>query len=87
MSAPPDQGPSKGKATDSGGASNGGFRPQANMTVEPPKPEDLQKSYASVIDPDSNPKGWYGSMGEYAVLDSAVFLGLPGPSHPPWSAC
>ncbi len=41
---------------------NGGFRPQVNMVVQPPRPEDLQKSYATVVDTDANPKGWYGSM-------------------------
>lgn len=56
-----DAGASKGKAADSA-ALNGGFRPQANMTVQPPKPEDLQKSYASVVGNDPNPKGWYGVM-------------------------
>ncbi|KAK3988189.1 putative stomatin-like protein [Cladorrhinum sp. PSN332] len=52
----------KGKGTEP--ASNGiGFRAQANMTaVQPPKPEDLQRSYAAVVDSDANPKGWYGSM-------------------------
>jgi hypothetical protein len=54
-----DQGSSKGKAPD---ATAIGFRPQANMTVEPPKPEDLQKSYASIVGDDAGPKGWYGSM-------------------------
>ncbi|CAN8097761.1 unnamed protein product [Discula destructiva] len=41
-----------------------GFRPQANMvgTVQPPRPEDLQRSYASIVGNDANPKGWYGSM-------------------------
>jgi len=58
-----DHGSSKGKATDHSEANNAvGFRPQANMTVEPPKPEDLQKSYASIVGNDANPKGWYGSM-------------------------
>jgi erythrocyte band 7 integral membrane protein len=41
---------------------NGGFRPQVNMTVQPPREQDLQQSYASVIGTDANPKGWYGSM-------------------------
>jgi regulator of protease activity HflC (stomatin/prohibitin superfamily) len=40
----------------------GGFRAPANMVVEPPKEEDLQKSYASIVGNDANPKGWYGSM-------------------------
>lgn len=51
---------SKGKGPDH----NGGFRAQANMAmvVVPPKPEDLQKSYATIVSNDANPKGWYGSM-------------------------
>ncbi|KAI3338476.1 stomatin family protein [Ustulina deusta] len=38
------------------------FRPQAAMTVERPRPEDLQESYAQIVDSNANPKGWYGSM-------------------------
>jgi erythrocyte band 7 integral membrane protein len=54
-----DQGSShKGKAPGSG---NGGFRAQANMKVEPPKPEDLQRSYASIVEEVHYP-GWYGAM-------------------------
>lgn len=55
----------KGKGPDStaGTAVNGGFRPQANMTtVIPPTADDLQRSYATIVDADANPKGWYGSM-------------------------
>lgn len=55
-----DQGSSKGKATDSA-PTDGGFRPQAAMTVQPPRLEDLQKSYANVVGDEHNP-GWYGSM-------------------------
>ncbi|UNI19879.1 hypothetical protein JDV02_006023 [Purpureocillium takamizusanense] len=40
----------------------GGFQPQGKMTVQPPKKEDLQKSYASIVGDDGNPSGWYGSM-------------------------
>lgn len=39
-----------------------GFRPQVNMTVQPPRQEDLQQSYASIVGNDASPKGWYGSM-------------------------
>lgn len=52
--------PRKDKATDANGAQ--GFRPQAGMSVELPKQEDLQQSYASIVGNDANPKGWYGSM-------------------------
>ncbi|KAF5537887.1 hypothetical protein H9Q69_001983 [Fusarium xylarioides] len=41
---------------------NGGFMAQHKMAVEPPKKEDLQRSYATVVENDANPKGWYGSM-------------------------
>ncbi len=51
----------KGKVAET----NGGFRPQANMTVQPPRQEDLQRSYASVVDSNANPKGWYGSMSTF----------------------
>ncbi|KAJ9149969.1 Stomatin family protein [Pleurostoma richardsiae] len=54
---------SKDSAARTNGAGQAtGFRPQANMSVEPPRPEDLQRSYATVVDTDANPKGWYGSM-------------------------
>ncbi|KAI1860791.1 uncharacterized protein JN550_011253 [Neoarthrinium moseri] len=39
-----------------------GFRPQQNMAVEPPRQEDLQPSYASIVGNDADAKGWYGSM-------------------------
>jgi erythrocyte band 7 integral membrane protein len=58
-----DHGSSKGKAAANHSEPTAiGFRPQVGMTVEPPKPEDLQKSYASIVDQHANPKGWYGSM-------------------------
>jgi len=58
-----DHGSAKGKAPEQNDTNNNvGFRPQANMSVEPPKPEDLQKSYASIVRDDSGPQGWYGSM-------------------------
>ncbi|KAK3902586.1 stomatin-like protein 3 [Staphylotrichum tortipilum] len=60
-----DQGSSKGKAVDATTASNpttnGGFQSQGQMRVEPPRREDLQKSYASVIEEVHFP-GWYGAM-------------------------
>jgi regulator of protease activity HflC (stomatin/prohibitin superfamily) len=40
---------------------NGGFRPQG-IAVVPPTKHDLQRSYATVVDADSDPQGWYGSM-------------------------
>ena len=52
-----------GKSVDP--ATNGGFRPQGSMVaVQPPKQDDLQRSYASIVGDDANPKGWYGSMSQ-----------------------
>lgn len=60
---------SRGKAAGSS-VNNAGFRAQPNMTaVQPPKPEDLQMSYASVVGVDPQPKGWYGAM--------SMFLAFP----------
>ena len=53
-----DSGSSKGKHPEAAV----GFRTQANMVVQPPKMEDLQQSYATIITHDANPKGWYGMM-------------------------
>ncbi|RYO85910.1 hypothetical protein DL766_003958 [Monosporascus sp. MC13-8B] len=39
-----------------------GFRSQGNMVVERPRQEDLQQSYASIVDTDADAKGWYGMM-------------------------
>lgn len=39
-----------------------GFQPQNKMDVQPPRKEDLQRSYATVVIEDANPKGWYGTM-------------------------
>ncbi|EFZ01361.1 SPFH domain/Band 7 family protein [Metarhizium robertsii] len=38
------------------------YESQGKMNVEPPRQEDLQQSYATLIGNDPNPKGWYGSM-------------------------
>ncbi|KAI8949315.1 stomatin family protein [Xylaria longipes] len=56
-----------GKATDAGhtnGASSNAapFRSQAAMAVVPPRREDLQQSYAQIVDSNANPDNWYGSM-------------------------
>ncbi|KAK5997257.1 Putative band 7 family protein [Cladobotryum mycophilum] len=51
------------KAPDYDAAPNiTGFQAQNKMAVQPPKEEDLQRSYARVITAEANPKGWYGSM-------------------------
>ncbi|KAK4101925.1 hypothetical protein N658DRAFT_424829 [Parathielavia hyrcaniae] len=44
-----------------GHSGNGGFRAQQGMKVEPPRLEDLQKSYASVLE-DPRAPGWYSTM-------------------------
>lgn len=55
---------SAGKRADLGGrgSQDDGFEPEAAMVVEPPRQEDLQRSYATIVDANANPKGWYGSM-------------------------
>ncbi|PTB66395.1 SPFH domain family protein [Trichoderma citrinoviride] len=53
---------SSSKATDHDGTNVPGFQPQNKMTVQPPRNEDLQVSYAAEIGGEANPKGWYGSM-------------------------
>lgn len=51
---------SKAKAPESLG--NGGFRSQGGVTVQPPKREDLQPSYASVVGEEASSQKWYPSM-------------------------
>ncbi|KAI0900645.1 stomatin-like protein [Annulohypoxylon nitens] len=48
--------------TNGASSSQAGFRSQPGMTVERPRQEDLQASYASIVGNDANPKGWYGNM-------------------------
>lgn len=48
--------------SNNGGVSAAGFQPQNKMTVVPPKAEDLQMSYASIVGTDADAKGWYGTM-------------------------
>ncbi|KAL2155505.1 hypothetical protein VTH82DRAFT_247 [Thermothelomyces myriococcoides] len=57
MSSDPNHSTSKGKAP----STDEGFKPQQPMRVEPPKPGDIQRSYASVVD-DAHFPGWYGAM-------------------------
>ncbi|KAK6954944.1 hypothetical protein Daesc_002573 [Daldinia eschscholtzii] len=59
MSDSRNKGVQQTNGTSSGQA---GFQPQGNMTMEPPREQDLQQSYASIVGTDANPKGWYGSM-------------------------
>lgn len=65
-------GSSRGKAPD-GGETQIGFRPQTNMSVQPPRQEDLQKSYASIVGDEANPKGWYGTMGLFILYAPIIF--------------
>lgn len=58
---------SKAPDTDVETNGNGGFQAQAKMTVQPPKKEDLQRSYATIVSNDANPKGWYGSMSTWLL--------------------
>lgn len=55
---------SSSKATEEPEHPNGtgGYVAAQKMAVQPPRQEDLQKSYASIVGNDANPKGWYGSM-------------------------
>ncbi|KAG6036274.1 hypothetical protein E4U19_003460 [Claviceps sp. Clav32 group G5] len=39
-----------------------GYETGPKMEVQPPRQEDLQQSYATLIGNDSNPKGFYGGM-------------------------
>lgn len=58
-------GSSKAPESESGNTAIG-FTPQLKMTVQKPKKEDLQQSYASVVETDANPKGWYGGMSTFS---------------------
>lgn len=48
----------------------GGFQANAKMAVQPPKQEDLQRSYATIVGTETNPKGWYGSMSKFFSLST-----------------
>lgn len=53
--------PSSSKQPEVNGGPQG-FRPQVNMTVQPPRQEDLQRSYGGIVANDADAKGWYGTM-------------------------
>ncbi|KAI0517420.1 stomatin family protein [Xylaria bambusicola] len=53
--------PDKGQ-TNGSSSTAPAFRPQPAMKVEPPRQEDLQQSYAQIVDANANPDNWYGSM-------------------------
>lgn len=71
-------------ATSNGGGGQphtGGFQAQSKMTVQPPKREDLQKSYASVVTEEANPKGWYGSMSKFLSFAALAMTCLRIKAH------
>lgn len=49
-----------------------GYESAPKMDVQPPKQEDLQQSYATLIGNDPNPKGWYGSMSTSPAIYNAL---------------
>lgn len=55
----------------------GGFRPRAEAPVQPPRQEDLQRSYASTVGDDANPKGWYGTMIDIAGAAMGTLGAVP----------
>ncbi|KAL2157770.1 hypothetical protein VTH06DRAFT_5038 [Thermothelomyces fergusii] len=61
-----------------------GFQPQQPMRVEPPKPGDLQRSYAGIV-AEAHFPGWYGAMvdclGEVIGTLGAIpcCIGFPNP--------
>lgn len=49
------------------------------VNVQPPKREDLQPSYAQVLqgDDDTNTSGWYGSMSKFDIYSrSCAYLSM-----------
>ncbi|KAF6808771.1 band 7 family protein [Colletotrichum sojae] len=55
--------PTTGHGTTNGvNTTNVGFKASGGMTVQPPTEEDLQRSYATIVGNDANPKGFYGTM-------------------------
>lgn len=73
MNAPSTPGSSKAADTNGVGGQTG-FRPQGPMVVQPPRQEDLQKSYASIVGNDADAKGWYGSMSKFTASGSQLSL-------------
>lgn len=55
-------GGSSSKAAAPPAEGNGGFQAQHKMAVVPPKKEDLQRSYARVVEDNVTPDGWYARM-------------------------
>lgn len=49
---------------------NGGFISQNKMTVVPPKKEDLQRKYATVVEQEAGDNDWYGGMSKYHIYYS-----------------
>jgi erythrocyte band 7 integral membrane protein len=68
----------KDKGPETNGTTEIGFRPQQNMTVQPPRERDLQPSYASIVGDDANPEGWYGSMSKSLPHPDILPFCFPG---------
>ncbi|KAG6041951.1 hypothetical protein E4U41_000066 [Claviceps citrina] len=51
-----------GQGSSSKAPATHGYESGPKMEVQPPRQEDLQQSYATVVGNDPNPKGWYGGM-------------------------
>lgn len=56
---------------------NGGFQPSHKMAVQPPKKDDLQRSYATVVDANANPEGWYGTMSKSPCAATTARMTTP----------
>jgi hypothetical protein len=52
--------------TPEGEPSLGGFQAQHKMAVQPPKQEDLQRTYATIVTEEASPNDWYGKMSTYS---------------------
>ena len=60
--------PTNGATSKAPEEGTGGFVAQTKMAVQPPKKEDLQKSYATVVTDEANPKGTYAKMSTLSPL-------------------
>lgn len=78
-------GSSKATEYESTPVTSGGFQPSKPMAVQPPRKEDLQESYARVVDAETNPKGWYGNMSTSSLSHPFSSSTLPVTlfPHPP----
>lgn len=63
-----------GSSSKSPEEGTGGFVAHTKMAVQPPKKEDLQKSYATTVTDEANPKGWYGSMSKSSQTPHRILV-------------